>query len=310
MVRTIPGYVTDVTTDLAIEPLENRPADRPFCILCHHKAPHDPWEAHPRHESLFPAGSIVEPANLFDDYSTRARAVTESTQRIGSSDPGHTLYVDETGHIADPDERMYAQYQIYMQRYLRCVAAIDEGVGRLLAYLDEKGLAENTIVNFTSDQGFFLGEHGCYDKHFMYEESLRMPFAIRHPASIASGGADDHLVLNTDFASTLLDFAGLDPHPTMQGTSFRPILKGGDPNGWRDAFYYHASDEWELFDLEKDPADMDNVYERTENADLLRSLTVRLIELRAEAGDLEDGREGDERAARLMSEPGRPMFSG
>ena len=332
--RTIPGYVTDVTTDLAIEALEQRPADRPFCMMCHHKAPHDPWESHPRHDHLFPEGSIGEPENLFDDYATRARAVTESTQRIGSEQPGHTLYENETGHIADPDERMRAQYQIYMQRYLRCVTAIDEGVGRLLDYLDEQGLAENTIVVYTSDQGFFLGEHGWYDKRFMYEESLRMPFVMRHPASISPGTTNDKLILNTDFAPTFLDYAGTSPPAQMQGTSFRPLLAGGASDGWRDAFYYryyyshfrtpahwgirsmthkliyyHASDEWELFDLESDPAEMRNVYGEAENADLVLALKQQLTALQTEVGDVDSGPEGDERAARLMREPGHPMYS-
>ena len=334
-VRTIPGYVTDITTDLAIDELEKRPAGKPFCMLCHHKAPHDPWQAHPRHEELFPAGSIREPDNLFDDYATRARAVTDSTQRIGSENPGHTLYEAETGHISDPDERMRAQYQIYMQRYLRCVTAIDEGVGRLLDYLEEKGLAENTIVVYTSDQGFFLGEHGWYDKRFMYEESLRMPFVMRYPASIAAGSTDDHLILNHDFASTFLDYAGVEPHQAMQGRSFRPIVEGADVSDWRDAFYYryyyshfrtpahwgvrterhkliyyYASDEWELFDLYDDPAEMRNIYARPENAELVSALQARLEELREESGDRESGEQGDERAARLMREPSHPMFTG
>jgi arylsulfatase A-like enzyme len=331
--RTIPGYVTDITTDLAIDALENRPGDQPFCMLCHHKAPHDPWEAHPRHEELYPTGSIAEPDNLFDDYATRARAVTESTQRIGSEHPGHTLYEKETGSIGDPDERMRAQYQIYMQRYLRCVAAIDEGVGRLLDYLDEQGLTENTIVVYTSDQGFFLGEHGWYDKRFMYEESLRMPFVMRYPAALAAGSTDDHLILNTDFAPTFLDYAGIEPPESMQGTSFREVVSGGTETEWRDAFYYryyyshfrtpahwgirthrhkliyyHASDEWELFDLEADPAEMNNVYDRPENAKLVADLKHRLDELRDDVDDSEDGAAGDERAAVLMHEPGHPMF--
>ncbi|TFG74233.1 MAG: DUF4976 domain-containing protein, partial [Chrysiogenales bacterium] len=330
--KTIPGYVTDITTDLTIEAIEDRPKDKPFCVLCHHKAPHDPWEHHPRHENLFPDGSIGEPTNLFDDYSGRARAVVQSTQRIGSDSPGHTLYEDETGSIVDADERMRAQYQIYMQRYLRCVAAIDEGVGRLLDYLDQKDLTRDTIVIYTSDQGFFLGEHGWYDKRFMYEESLRMPFVVRYPAAIDAGGTDDHLILNTDFAATLLDFAGIGSPSSMQSESFRTILEGSEPHVWRDSFYYryyyshfntpahwgvrtdrhkliyyHASDEWELYDIQADPMEMTNLYDLPEHAALVERLKRRLAELQDEVDDHESGADGDRRAAELMRRPAHPM---
>lgn len=333
VLNVVPGYVTDIITDKTIDVLESRPSDKPFCVLCHHKAPHDTWKFHPRHADLFADGPIGEPPNLFDDYTGRAEAIKQSMQRIGSADPGHTRYEKETGHITDPDDRMRAQYQIYMQRYLRCVAAIDEGIGRLLEYLDENGLAENTIVIYTSDQGFFLGEHGWYDKRFMYEESLRMPFVVRYPAAIPVGTTSDHLILNTDFAAVLLDYAGVSVPESMQSKSFRSILEGQEPDGWRDSFYYryyyshfntpahwgvrtmhhkliyyHATDEWELYDVAADPLEMNNLYGDPAQADLVTELKARIEELRVEVDDHESGADGDRRSAELQQLPSHPLF--
>ena len=331
--KIIPGYVTDIITDITLDVLENRPQDRPFCILCHHKAPHDMWESDDKHASMFEGETIPEPKNLFDEYDTRASAVRQSTQTIGSSNPGHTLFERETGHVTDPDERRRAQYQEYIKRYLRCVAAIDDNVGRLLDYLDDNDLAENTIVIYTFDQGFFLGEHGWYDKRFMYEESLRMPFVMRYPRAIKPGSTDDHIILNTDFAATFLDYAGLEPHETMQSESFRPILEGGDLPGWRDVMYYryyrshfntpshwgvrtkrfkliyyNLSNEWELYDLEDDPMEMNNIYGEPGSAGTIEHLKSELKRLQNELNDTEDGFEGEMRAWKLLAQKPHPLF--
>ena len=331
--RVLPGYVTDIITDITLGVLENRPRDRPFCVLCHHKAPHDMWESDDWHAVLFEGQTIPEPETLFDDYANRAIAIQQSTQRIGHRDPGHTLFPEETGHIADPRARRKAQYQIYMKRYLRCVASIDDNVARILDYLAEEGLAEDTVLVYTSDQGFFLGDHGWYDKRFMYEESLRMPFVIRYPRGIEAGSVDDHIILNTDFAATFLDYAGLAPHPIMQSESFRPILEGHSPTDWREIIYYryylshfntpshwgvrtrrykyihyHASGEHELFDLERDELEMRSVYADPNYAEVVERLRSEVVRLQRELGDTAGGLEGDLKAQRLLRQPKHPMY--
>ena len=331
--KTIQGYVTDIITDFAIDTLKNRPTDRPFCLLCHHKAPHDMWESDDKHASMFEGETIKEPPTLFDDYGNRARAIQESTQTIGSPNPGHTVFEKETGHIHDPVERKKAQYQEYMKRYLRCVASIDDNVGRILDYLDESGLTENTIIVYTSDQGFFLGEHGWYDKRFMYEESLKMPFVIRYPKAIQPGKVDDHIILNTDFAATFLDYAGIEPHPTMQSVSFRRILEGKDPSDWRDSMYYryykshfntpshwgvrtkehkliyyHETDEYELFDMEKDPLELTSVYKDPQYAGTVKHLLGEINRLKKELLDTEGGAEGEKHAAELLRVRSHPLY--
>ena len=319
------GYVTDIITDVTLNTLRGRPKDSPFCLLYHHKAPHDPWRTDEKHAHLFENEKIPEPSNLFDDYSTRARAITESTQYIGAEQPGHTLYDKETGHISDPVERRKAQYQIYMKSYLRCVASIDGNVGRVLDFLDESGLAQNTIVVYTSDQGFFLGEHGWYDKRFMYEESLRMPFVVRYPEAIQPGTCCDDLVLNIDFAPTFLEFAGVEASQDMQGASAVSLLKGAPlqdgrrsmyyryyyshfntPAHWgirtleHKLIYYHDSEEWEFYDLKSDPMEMINLYDNTECREIVRSLQDELVRLREEFEDYETAEQGNERARLLL----------
>ncbi|GAF69230.1 unnamed protein product, partial [marine sediment metagenome] len=273
------GYVTDITMDISLDILRNRPEGQPFCLLCHNRAPHDPWSSDKKHAHLFENEDIPEPLNLFDDYATRSEAIKASKQVIGVG--GHTTYEERTGHIKDPVERKKAQYQIYMKSYLRCVASIDDNAGRILDYLDETGLADNTIVIYTSDQGFFLGDHGWYDKRFMYEESLRMPFIVRYPDKIKAHGIDEHLIANIDFAPLFLDYAGIPVPDDMQGHSFRHFLEDSEAPCWRESvyyryyyshfgtpahwglrtqthklIYYHDSDEWELYDLIEDPMEM------------------------------------------------------
>jgi arylsulfatase A-like enzyme len=206
------------------------------------------------------------------------------------------------------------KYQRYMKDYLRCIVAVDENVGRVLDYLDESGLAENTLVVYTSDQGFYLGEHGWYDKRFMYEESLAMPLVVRYPAAVPAGRTSDALVLNLDFAPTLLDFAGVTAPEEMQGRSLRPLLDGPPPTHWRDAFYYHYyefphgwhdvrahygvrtdrhklirfygdMDVWELYDLATDPNELHNVYGQAGYEVVQADLHRRLDALREELGD-------------------------
>jgi len=204
------------------------------------------------------------------------------------------------------------KYQRYLKNYLRAVRGVDESVARLLAYLDESGLAENTVVVYSSDQGFYLGDHGWFDKRWMYEESLAMPLIVRWPGVVRPGSVDEHLVQNLDYAETFLELAGVERPNDMQGRSLVPLLKGEAPDDWRDAIYYHYHgypavhmvarhygirtaryklirlyqfDEWEFYDLENDPDELVNAYGDPAHRDVIASLAVRLGELRAEYGD-------------------------
>jgi arylsulfatase A-like enzyme len=315
------GYVTDIITDVALDFLKDRPKDKPFCLLYQHKAPHDMWEYDEKHAELFKDIEIPEPVNLFDSHAHRGMAIKRCTQKIGIN---HTLYEDETSHLSGR-KRKKKQYQIYIKSYLRCVASIDDNIGRVLDYLDKTGLAENTIVVYTSDQGFFLGEHGLFDKRFMYEESLRMPLLVRYPREVKAASVNDDIVVNVDFAETFLDYAGLSAPGDMQGRSLRPLLQGGTPKDWRRSMYYRywmhrahfniaahfgvrtkqykliyyyglpldargarerpTKPEWELFDLEKDPREMYNVYGKPEYSDIAEKLKADLIRLRKELED-------------------------
>jgi arylsulfatase A-like enzyme len=316
------GYVSDVITDIAMDFLKNkRDRNKPFLLMCHHKAPHDKWGYAPRYESLYADIDIPEPETLFDDYSNRTKAIKRCTQKIGMK---QTLFKKETQHLSGI-ERKKKQYQIYMKKYLRCAQSIDDNIRRILDWLDENQLAEDTIVVYTSDQGFYLGEHGMFDKRFMYEESLRMPFIVRYPREIKSGSVNDDIITNVDFAETFLDYAGLRIPKDMQGRSVRPLLQGKMPEDWPESMYYrywmHGAHfniaahfgvrtkrykliyyyghplnakgteggptvpEWELFDLKKDPYEMNSVYSSPEYADIVKYLKAELIRLRTELED-------------------------
>ncbi len=313
--KVFPGYVTNVITELALDWLERRDRTRPFCLLVHHKAPHRPWEPDEQHAHLFDDLEIPEPPTFDDDYANRARAAAAARMRILEDlNERDTKGPPPAG--LSPRELKHWKYERYIKDYLRCVASIDDNVGRLLNYLDEQRLAEDTVVIYTSDQGFFLGDHGWYDKRFFYEESLRMPFVVRYPREIAPGTVDDHIVLNVDFAPLFLDYAGLPVPAGMQGRSFRPILRGEAPADWRTAMYYryfmHLAHhnvyahygirtqrykliyyyeeqpdppEWELFDLQHDPHELRSVYHAPEYQEVVQQLKAQLHALRVELGD-------------------------
>ena len=316
--RKLTGYVTDIITDLSIDWMRSRKRDKPFLLMCHHKAPHRNWQPDEKHAKMYEGVEIPEPATFNDDYATRCDAARDQAMTIE-----HHFYESDTK--GPPPESLEGQalkkwrYQRYIKDYLRCVASIDDNVGRLLDYLDQSGLAENTVVIYTSDQGFFLGEHGWYDKRFMYEESLRMPLLVRYPREIKPGTTTDDIALNIDFAATFLDFAGTKPPAEMQGQSLRPILRGRPPSDWRKSMYYRYYeygdegkggwhnvrphygvrthryklirfhdgdfDAWELFDLEQDPREVNNVYENPAYADTVKQLKAELKRLQERYGD-------------------------
>lgn len=248
-----PGYYTDLVTDFALEWLRDRETEKPFFMMLHHKAPHGKWEPAPRHKDYLAGVQIPEPATLWEDFSHRSPATRDMGTSITSrTAPRRTMVND----VQKPDwpagsinlsgmnskEQGRAAYQKYLHDYLGCVKAVDENVGQVLDYLDESGLAKNTLVIYTADQGMFLGEHDYFDKRWIYEECFRMPLLVRLPGSVPAGSVNEtHLCSNLDFAQTFLDFAGVDDAPEigkMQGQSLRAIFAGQTPEGWRDAVYY------------------------------------------------------------------------
>ncbi|MCY4022132.1 MAG: sulfatase [Anaerolineaceae bacterium] len=322
--RVVEGYTTDIITDMCLDWLDGRDRERPFMLMCHHKAPHRPWVTDDAHASMFLNEDVPEPDTLQDDYSERAAAAAAAHMRVGVHMNDTDIKAEMPRDMPEAELRSWA-YQRYIKDYLRVVASIDDNVGRLLDWLDEQGLAEDTVVVYTSDQGFFLGDHGWYDKRFMYEESLRMPLVMRYPRRIEAGSVSADMVLNVDFAPTFLELAGLEPDEGIQGRSFAAILEGDTPPDWRQSFYYrywmHRSHhnvfahygvrthrhkliyyyadglghsgsvgerhepEWELFDLQGDPAELHNIVDRPDMADTVATLKDELHRLQAEVGD-------------------------
>jgi arylsulfatase A-like enzyme len=330
------GYTTDVITDVALDWLKTkREKDQPFFLMYHHKAPHRHWMPGPKHLSMYDDVTIPEPETLFDDYSGRGTpARTQEMTIARHMNPNDLKLTPQRGLTPEqarawdtayePKNEAFRQanlegrdlvrwkYQRYIKDYLRCIASVDDNVGRVLDYLDQSGLAENTIIIYTSDQGFYLGEHGWYDKRWMYEESLRTPLLVRWPGRIEPGTVREEMVLNLDFAETFLDVAGVEVPGDMQGCSFKRLLVGEPAPDWRKEVYYryyeypgphavrrhygvrtarfkliyfHRIDEWELYDLEKDPREMKSVYADPAYADVVKDLKQRLAALRRQYKD-------------------------
>ena len=305
------GYCTDIITDLSLEFLEKRPKDKPFFLMCHHKAPHRPWQPDEKHAKKWADVQVPEPATFDDDYSTRSEAAREATMRVDRDlTPADLKQKPPEG--LSPEALKKWQYQRYMRDYLACVESVDDNVGRLLDYLDKNGLADTTIVIYTSDQGFFLGDHDWFDKRFMYEESLRMPFLVRLPGVIKPGAVNDGMILNVDFAPALLAAATVEVPEDMQGRSFLPLLKGETPKDWRTSMYYryyhypmhhrvqphygvrtdqykliyfNKLGQWELYDLAKDPHELKNVYADAAYAERVKELKEELYRLKKELKD-------------------------
>ncbi len=274
------GYTTEIITNKCVDWIKNRDKERPFFMMCHHKAPHRSWEYHPKYDDLY-SDEIPYPDSFDDDYSNRAKAAVEARMRVESDmtyqdldlvqpyfpgkDQAYSLSNRRTPHMMVPfpetdegcrelklicsrtghtftfasrEELKKFKYQRYMQKYLRTVASIDESVGTLLDMLDEENITDNTMVIYTSDQGFFLGEHGWFDKRFIYEESFRMPFLIQFPQVVEPGTKIDAMASNVDFAPTWLDYAGVAIPDYMQGTSIRPILEGQEAPDWQETAYH------------------------------------------------------------------------
>jgi arylsulfatase A-like enzyme len=331
-------YVTDLITDLAIDFLKTRPREKPFFLMLHNKAPHRPWEPDAVHRAQFANRWIPEPETLWDPYTTRTDAIHENLQRVMADMTRRDLKLAPPAGLAgaelttwlgvkpdsvtiDRDGKQITltgealgrwKYQRYMQDYLATIQSVDDNVGRLLKFLDANGLSKNTVVIYTSDQGFFLGDHGLFDKRFMYEESLRMPFLVRWPAAIKAGTTADAMALNVDFAPTFLDLARLPVPAELQGRSLAPVLRGRTPPDWRTSMYYRyyhdpgdhntrahygvrtsthkliyfwKKDQWELFDLVNDPHEMNNLYGAPGQETITATLKAELSRLKTAMKD-------------------------
>jgi arylsulfatase A-like enzyme len=326
------GYVTDLITDFSLDWLKKRDPSKPFLLMAQHKAPHREWEPALRHLGHDRDRSYPEPDTLFDDYSGRGKAEAAQDMSIARTMTQRDLKLVTPGALTpaqkkdwdayyEPRNQAFKKaapqgadlvrwkYQRYLHDYTACLKAVDEGVGRLLDHLKEAGLDQDTVVVYSSDQGFYLGEHGWFDKRWVFEESLRTPLLVRWPGVTRPGSVNGDLVSNLDFAQTLLEAAGIEAPAEMQGRSLVPILKGSTPSDWRKSFYYHYYeypgphdvrkhyavvtdryklvrfyepdvDAWELFDREKDPKELLNVHGKPEYAEARKALEAELARLR------------------------------
>lgn len=347
------GYATTIITDKAIEWLEKRDPGKPFCLMVHHKAPHRNWMPDTLDFGLYDGKQFPVPGNYFDDYQGRQAAAAQEMSVIkdmrmasdlkvtgtdgdnpSQSEKDYLWYVNHrltpeqrtawlkeydsisreyNGHPLTGDSLALYKLNRYLTDYLRTIQSVDRNTGRLLDYLASSGLLKNTLVIYTSDQGFYLGEHGWFDKRFMYEESFRTPLMMRLPDSFKAHGDIEQMVQNIDFAPTFLDLAGVKPPAEMQGVSLVPLLKGLKPKKWRDALYYHYYeypaehavkrhygirtdryklihfyndiDTWELYDLLNDPHEMNNLIDDPAYDSVERDLRKRLDRLRTEYGE-------------------------
>ncbi len=328
------GYTTDIIADVALDWLkEQRDTSKPFFLMCHNKAPHRNWQPGPKYLNKYDGVTIPEPDTLFDDYAGRGTPAKQQKMTIAKDMNPHDLkLVRQRAPMTDQQRKVFEEayaaknkafdesglegdalvrwkYQRYVKDYLRCIDSVDENVGRILDYLDTSGLAKNTVVIYTSDQGWYLGEHGWFDKRWMYEESFRTPLLVRWPGHTDAGSVCNAMAMNLDFAETFLDIAGAPIPNDMQGLSLKSILQGHTPNDWRSSVYYHYYeypgahsvrrhygirtdrykliyfyekdvDQWELYDLEKDPQEMHSVYRDPAYQDIMRKLKVDLKTLR------------------------------
>lgn len=345
------GYITDIITDDAIDWMENkRDKAKPFCLMINHKAIHRNWMADTTDLALYEDKVFPLPETFYDDYEGRPAAAAQEMSIAEDMDliydlkmiaPGkdsrlRELYESFLGRMK-PDERaawdrfynplvedFYKRdlkgrelaewkFQRYMRDYMKTVKSLDDNVGRVLDYLEEKDLLKNTLVVYTSDQGFYMGEHGWFDKRFMYEESMRTPLIMRLPDGFSRRGDITELVQNIDYAPTFLELAGAAVPDDIQGLSLVPLLKGEHPDDWRTALYYHFYeypaehmvkrhygirtdryklihfyndiDEWELYDMQNDPHELDNLYGKEGYDELTAELKSRLLSLQEQYGD-------------------------
>ncbi len=336
-----PGYSADVIGDHSVKWLQERSGEQPFLLMMHFKATHGPFDYPDRYKKLFEDVELPEPASLYDftmasnDRTFPGQPLEELGRRMvygtahpdsyWGTAPGLPFSIEGLDTIATRKKI----YQLFAKNFLRAGAAIDDNIGKVLDYLDQAGLAENTVVIYTSDQGYFMGEHGFFDKRLMYEESLRMPFVIRYPKEIPAGQHLEDIILNVDFPLLFADYAQLPAPKSMQGRSFRANLQGNTPEDWRQQLYYRywlhhpirpahfgirnhryklifyygqgldkpgasttaTNPTWEFFDLQNDPKEMHNAYGDSTYHEIIVDLKGRLNALRKELDDTDLGSE-------------------
>jgi arylsulfatase A-like enzyme len=341
-VQKMTGYTTDLITDRTLDWLKKeRNPDQPFFLCSWHKSPHRNWLPAPKYMTKYDNKDIPEPETLRDNYQNRLspastqamtiekhmhddwdfklttpRELNDEQKKIWNAayEPKNKAFREAK---LEGDDLLKWKYQRYTKDYLRCIDSVDENIGRLLDYLDQSGLAENTLVVYSSDQGWYLGEHGWYDKRWMYEESFRTPLLARWPGVIQPGSVNQDLVQNLDFAQTFLDLCGADEPEDMQGRSLAPLLNGKTPGDWRNSIYYHyyefpgshnvrrhygvrthryklihfyMIDGWELYDLQKDPNELNSVYGQDGFEEITTELKAELTCLRTQYQVPEDTR--------------------
>jgi arylsulfatase A-like enzyme len=342
--KIVEGYSVDVVRQLAMDWLENeKDEDKPFMLMVQFKAPHREWEPGPDHLTKYDDHIFPEPATLFDDYRGRGTPAKNQMMTIADHmvlEGDNKLYTEKSkknnkgrsySRMTDKQRREWDaaygpkneefyktelsgidlvrwKYQRYMRDYISVVAALDDNVGKLLDYLDDQGLAENTLIIFASDQGFYLGEHGWFDKRWMYEESFRTPLLVKWPGKIKAGSVNNDIVSNLDFAETFLNAAGVAIPEDMQGRSLLPIFTGNTPADWRKSFYYHyyeggghgvpehegvymdsiklinfyTLNEWEMYDLRRDPHELFSVLDNPQYKSAKERFEKELNRLRNE----------------------------
>ncbi|MEA4867470.1 MAG: sulfatase [Rikenellaceae bacterium] len=350
------GYSTDIITDLSLEWLEKeRDTTKPFCLIIHHKAPHRNWMPDTKDIDLYEDMTFPIPDNFYDNYEGRPAAAVQEMSiagdeldyafdlKLNSEDIRTRLKLNLDFAIKRLDhkqrkewDRVYDsvltdfrnsnltgkelaewKFQRYMKDYLKCIKSLDDNIGRVLDYLQENGMMENTMIVYTSDQGFYMGEHGWFDKRFMYEESFRTPLVVRMPDNASEYGKRGdvtEMVQNIDYAPTILDLAGVHVPNEMDGESFLPLLTGKKVKNWRKSLFYHYFeypaehavrrhygvrteryklikfyghdiDNWELYDLQNDPREMNNIYNHPSYAKVQKELHRELVKLAKQYDD-------------------------
>ena len=325
------GYATNLTTDFALDWLDNRDSKEPFCLLLQYKAPHREWSPDEKYTDLWENEELPYPSTFNDDYSTRELTAgnTEMTMDFFCREdmkltPPDSLNekekrkwlsfgfkrdeIVELDKKVTPEENKKLRFQTYIKDYLATIKSVDDNIGRVLQYLKDSDLEDNTIIIYASDQGFFIGEHGWFDKRFMYEESIRMPFVIKYPGVIKPKTVNDDIITNIDFAPTILEMANVESPNSIQGKSFFKNLVRKKSKDWRQSMYYHYYeypfyhhvqphygirneryklihfyydiDVWELYDLKNDPNELNNIISSKEHKKLIHKLKNELYELK------------------------------
>ncbi|MBP0902972.1 sulfatase [Mariniflexile gromovii] len=334
------GFSTDIITQMTTDWIENRDKSKPFMAMCHFKATHEPYDYPERFSHLYRDVDIPVPASFYDNgaettgRSFKGQSIDNLKQRYLDATADPSLRKDFMNYPELPfsvdglthEEARMKTYQKFVKDFLRCGAAIDDNIGKLLDYLEKSGLAENTIVIYTADQGYFLGEHGWFDKRLIFEESIHMPFVIRYPKEVKAGARNKDIIENVDFSALFADYAGIEYPNTMQGHSFRENLKGNTPKNWRKYGYYryweHSKDRpghfgirgeryklaffygnalkennysakeqptkfWDFYDLKEDPNELRNAYNDPKYKEIIKQMKQEILKQRKVVGDLD-----------------------